>query len=210
MSAIDALHNDLQEKYKQLPDNTVLQDTLVHLNQARDSLPAEKLYTFLEQLKSDFEKLEAEGAWERTPEKEQLLQDLVYELAKIPPSRKDARPHTPSESTEASVSENSTVNSKPIVAPPPSAPTFPDTSVYTTLLSAELVETLNSTWLLHQLATEPETILPPGKSLLSVTINPEAHTSNDPMTALHSQVEGVVYKAFWDEVNREPLLSSIF
>ncbi|KAK7687145.1 hypothetical protein QCA50_009648 [Cerrena zonata] len=201
MSAIDALLDNLQEKYKQQPDSRLLQETIHHLNQARDSLTSDNLHAFLEVLRSDLEKLEADGVWERTPEKEYLLQDLVYELAKIPPSQKSGRPRTPSGSTETSGSGDSPgpLNSKPIVAPPPSAPTFPDTAIYTTLLPAELVETLNQTWLLHQLATDPEAILPPGKSLLSVAIDPEAHASEDPTAALRSQVEDMVHKVFWDE-----------
>ena len=205
MSTIDALYDDLQDKLKQRPDSTILQSTLEYLSQARVGLTSGNLHTFLEQLRSYLDKLEEEGLWEWTPEKERLLQDLVYELAKIPPSQEPVRPHTPSVSSEASSShENDTsISSGPIVAPPPPAPTFP----HNTLQQAELAHALNQIWILHRLSTEPDTIVPPGKSLLSVTINPEAYTDNDPMAPLRSQVENVVYKAFWDEV-KSILISS--
>ena len=118
MSTIDALYDDLQDKLKQRPDSTILQSTLDYLSQARVGLTSVNLHTFLEQLRSYLDKLEEEGLWEWTPEKERLLQDLVYELAKIPPSQEPVRPHTPSVSSEASSShENDTsISSGPIVA----------------------------------------------------------------------------------------------
>jgi hypothetical protein len=64
-----------------------------------------------------------------------------------------------------------------------------------------LLRVLNQTYFLHLCATEPDTVIPEGKSLLSMI----AHSRLTPQTAepaaqLHERVEKAVHGAFWNEV----------
>lgn len=74
-------------------------------------------------------------------------------------------------------------------------------------LPHELIESLNRAYWLHVLAVDPSQILPPGKSLLAMMMRTEAHRSEG-KTDLHRTVEGIVHKAFWDEV-RLPISSEV-
>ncbi|KAJ7901921.1 hypothetical protein B0H14DRAFT_2330015 [Mycena olivaceomarginata] len=63
-----------------------------------------------------------------------------------------------------------------------------------------LLRVLNQTYFLHLCATEPDTVIPEGKSLLSMI----AHSRLTPQTAepaaqLHERVEKAVHGAFWNE-----------
>lgn len=74
-------------------------------------------------------------------------------------------------------------------------------------LPHELIESLNRAYWLHILAIDPSQILPPGKSLLAMMVRPEAQRSEG-KSDLHRTVEGIVHKAFWDEV-RMPISSEL-
>ncbi|KAJ6625561.1 hypothetical protein B0H10DRAFT_2430347 [Mycena sp. CBHHK59/15] len=67
-------------------------------------------------------------------------------------------------------------------------------------LPLELVEVLNQTYFLHLLATEPDLVIPPGKSLLSMMahsrMKPQAV---DPNSLLHDRVEQAIHSAFWNQ-----------
>jgi len=70
------------------------------------------------------------------------------------------------------------------------------------MLPTELIQALNDVYFLHVLATDPEKVIPPGKSLLSLMGRyhyPEQSTP-DPSTILHDRVEEAVHRAFWNEV----------
>ncbi|KAJ6593983.1 hypothetical protein B0H19DRAFT_1205374 [Mycena capillaripes] len=56
-------------------------------------------------------------------------------------------------------------------------------------LPNELVQVLNQTYFLHLLATEPETVIPDGKTMLSMMAHSPAQ--------LHDRVEKAVHVAFW-------------
>ncbi|KAH9944701.1 hypothetical protein B0H21DRAFT_877511 [Amylocystis lapponica] len=71
--------------------------------------------------------------------------------------------------------------------------------VNTALLPIELVDVLNNAYFLHMLATDPERVLPPGKSLLSALSRPNSSTNDGEPPSLHDRVEDIVHKAFWDE-----------
>lgn len=75
-------------------------------------------------------------------------------------------------------------------------------SVDTTILPLELVNVLNHAYFLHILATDPEQVLPPGKSLMSVLLRPHAPngSADGPSSSLHDKVEDMIRKAFWNEV----------
>jgi hypothetical protein len=66
-------------------------------------------------------------------------------------------------------------------------------------------EAMDRAYFLHVLATTPEAVLPPGKTLVSALalIREDARAEDAPAPAptdLHAQVEQVVHRAFWDEV----------
>lgn len=87
-----------------------------------------------------------------------------------------------------------------VVTPPPlSAPLFPPIEGVTTILPAGLIEVLNYSYFLHLLVTDPDRVLPQGKSLLSVMAKPNSmRREGEPK--LRSRVQDIVHKAFWDEV----------
>ena len=77
-------------------------------------------------------------------------------------------------------------------------------------LPPELVNDLNQVYFLHLLASDPDKVVPPGKSILSMLSRPRTGTQsgkdeeNDPAAELQKQVEKMIHKAFWDEV-RNPI-----
>ena len=78
-------------------------------------------------------------------------------------------------------------------------------------LPAELFEALNSTYFLHRLATQPETVIPPGKTLLSMLlhsrINEDSKGKSD--KDLLERVKEVAHEAFWNEVCPRPAKHSM-
>lgn len=106
-----------------------------------------------------------------------------------------------SHSTTSSV-DTSTASRYSVVAPPPlSAPLFPPTAGVTTILPNGLIEVLNYSYFLHLLVTDPDRVLPPGKSLLSVMAKPQSMTRDEgELPKLRDRIQDVVHRAFWDEV----------
>jgi hypothetical protein len=83
-------------------------------------------------------------------------------------------------------------------------PAFPQTFQPITL-PVELIHALNQTYFLHLLANEPDKVIPPGKSLLSMLAHShvafqgsnESDAEND---TLRESIRQVAQRAFWDEV----------
>ena len=99
-----------------------------------------------------------------------------------------------------------------IVQPPPqSTPLLPVSTLAPTVLPIELVQTLNSTFFLHLLATDPERVLPPGKSLLSMMSAPRTNSQSQggSLPELEDRVKDVIYGAFWKEVPVFPFPSHV-
>ncbi|TFK85548.1 hypothetical protein K466DRAFT_494521 [Polyporus arcularius HHB13444] len=154
--------------------------------------------------------LAAEGFWEPSKEDEESLRALQQHLGLAKRDSHDLedsqRPHTPH--TPHSVRSISPGGLYPggkdisIVQPPPLATPLPVSTLGPTVLPIELVQTLNHTFFLHLLATDPERVLPPGKSLLSMMSGPrtnsQAHEGELPK--LEDRVKDVVHRAFWNEV----------
>ena len=73
-------------------------------------------------------------------------------------------------------------------------------------LPLELIHALDQAYLLHLLATDPESVLPPGKTPLSMLAHAQVGLPNEPPgrgdqdTALLGRVKEVAHKAFWTEV----------
>jgi len=80
------------------------------------------------------------------------------------------------------------------------------------LLPVELMESLNQTYFLHRLVTEPDKVIPPGKSLLSMMTHTgfelqddASAQSDEKQPALTDRVAEVAHKAFWGEVSSKPV-----
>lgn len=70
-------------------------------------------------------------------------------------------------------------------------------------LPHELIEVLNQTYFLHLLATEPETVIPSGKSLFSMVASTALlrGKAEEPTAVLHDKVEKAIHGAFWNQVS---------
>ncbi|KAH6914067.1 hypothetical protein BKA70DRAFT_1095564 [Coprinopsis sp. MPI-PUGE-AT-0042] len=71
-----------------------------------------------------------------------------------------------------------------------------------TQLPLELVESLNQVYFLHLLATEPDRVIPPGKSLLSMLLHSRLSSTKrdqDDAQPLLERVKEAAHRAFWDE-----------
>ncbi|KDR75819.1 hypothetical protein GALMADRAFT_97737 [Galerina marginata CBS 339.88] len=72
-------------------------------------------------------------------------------------------------------------------------------------LPVELVEALNQTYFLHLLVTDPQKIIPPGKSLLSMLthanfrVSEDSRPKHDNEAQIADRVKEVAHKAFWNE-----------
>ncbi|KAK2463219.1 hypothetical protein APHAL10511_004874 [Amanita phalloides] len=74
-------------------------------------------------------------------------------------------------------------------------------------LPVELIHALNQTYFLHILANDPDRVIPPGKSLLSMLAHSRVAFENrdNPNSGnkdLDERIRRVAHKAFWDEVLR--------
>jgi hypothetical protein len=80
-------------------------------------------------------------------------------------------------------------------------------------LPMDLVDSLERTHFLHVLATRPQSILPPGKSLVSALASTRQDDTSQPEpdvpATLKNQVEKAVHRAFWDEVSPDVAWSEL-
>jgi hypothetical protein len=110
-------------------------------------------------------------------------------------------------------SSNNPPNHLSIVKPPTTSESFLGLSTSTPMaLPAELVDTLNQSYFLHLLATDPDRVLPPGKSILSMMSRSGRATSDhkpDSLPTLQEKIEDLAHRAFWDEVGDYMLLSDL-
>ena len=69
-------------------------------------------------------------------------------------------------------------------------------------LPHELLDSMNQIFFLHRLATEPEKVVPPGKTLLSMMIHSQMNSENEKKKPenLLEQVQEAAHRAFWNEV----------
>ena len=83
---------------------------------------------------------------------------------------------------------------------PPSTPVLRMSVPEGTVISNSLIMALNSAYIFHQIAREPQKVVPPGKSLLSVLPGLEqelAHLLEIPSEKL---VQKAAHQTFWDQV----------
>lgn len=201
--------NSVLAKMRQLvsehPDNPAVQRTLDHLAELPGSATLETIAWDI--LRKDFEELREDGLWETSAENDALLAELQGSLSMQTTSSQDHRPispgplHTSTETTDLNTRHGSPRVS--IVAPPPpSATLLPTLPPNAASLPLELVDTLNHTYFLHLLATDPGKVLPPGKSLLSMMARPHDQRPDGGVPSLEDRVTDIVQRAFWDEVRR--------
>lgn len=194
---MDALIHSLQERLREHPQNVTLQATLSTLASLKDGVePPPETWS---DLRKNLISLRDEGIWVPTQSEAASLKELQQILAQSHPSVSDSgkQSSTIELGTNQSASGHSTV--QPVTAYPEQAsPRLPFSFATPTALPMELYNVLNQAYYLHILATEPQNILPPGKSLLSVLARP--HAERHTTSALHERVEDIVHRAFWDEV----------
>lgn len=214
MSSTQLVLSILQRRLDQQPESKSLRTAISHLSQ----IETRKIQLHeipWDIIKHDFNTLTAEGLWEATPENERLLEDLRNTFTSRPTSHtsdvlQSRLSPSPSPSRENQDSFERVRDISVVVPPPIAAPLLPISSVNTTVLPVELVEVLNHTYFLHLLATDPESVLPPGKSLLSVMLQPHAQNRQPgDLPSLHDRVKDLVHRAFWDEVGDIAILSGI-
>ncbi|KZT04639.1 uncharacterized protein LAESUDRAFT_727819 [Laetiporus sulphureus 93-53] len=189
----------LQQKLSDHPDSVSLQEAISHLTQVDNGKDAYRSSNW-EIIQNDFGKLSAGGLWEVTPENEEMLEDVRKTLM-ADRSRASSISNKQSSPAGSNKREYEPRRDISVVMPPPlSTPLLPVSLMNPTVLPIELVEVLNHTYFLHLLVLKPESVLPPGKSLLSVMSRPhiEPHHEGE-LPSLKERVESLVHKAFWDE-----------
>ena len=209
---VQRLASRLKDLNRDHPADDTLRDAVSLLSQigATDS-PAQ--WSAWQAIEADIQNLQQRGLWIPSPEDEELLEHLktgfgdTGEYSSI--VSVECR-HPITTFTTAAESSNTTppvVVQRPVsrysfVTPPPlSAPLFPPTAGVTTVLPTGLIDILNYSYFLHLLVTDPGRVLPPGKSLLSVMAKPQSTRHEEmELPELKDKIQGVVHKAFWDEV----------
>ncbi|KAI6125732.1 hypothetical protein EV401DRAFT_1061128 [Pisolithus croceorrhizus] len=187
---MDNIIRRLKAKAEAAPNSTLLKDTISLLEDLQRSPEDVRLISW-DALRRDFDRLRERGLWERSAENDGLLDALRDFL--VAPSSSPIKPTRPSVASEAESEGFS------ITISPPQGFTSRLVSNDALVLPVELVEILDRTYFLHLLATDPEQVLPPGKSLLSTMSRPHAVAEGDPKPSLRHRVEHMMHKAFWDE-----------
>ncbi|TFY56172.1 hypothetical protein EVJ58_g7804 [Rhodofomes roseus] len=189
---LQKLASRLQALGREHPEYDTVKDAVSLLSKVDPNDPQARS-TAWHALEADINTLTRAGIWTPSKDDEELIQHLRTSLQSI----ESANPVTPSSNTQQTPQRYS------VVTPPPiSAPLFPPTAGVMTILPGGLVEVLNYSYFLHLLVTDPERVLPPGKSLLSVMAKPGAmgHDEGDgELPKIKDRVQDVVHRAFWDE-----------
>ena len=218
---MEKLLSKLQAQVRAHPTNPILRRILPEfhylLNSARPDFTSVKLK--FDQLQHDLDMLATEGYWEPSKEDEDSLRELKKKFGLLSDtggdthstnSRMDGVGSDASSRASSRASSQDPGNrvprssrDRPIVQPPPlSTPLLPVSTTTPTVLPVELVEALNQTFFLHLLVTDPQRVLPPGKSLVSMLSAPRSNaTAQGEQTAqLEARVKDMVHSAFWKEV----------
>ncbi|KAI6121534.1 hypothetical protein F5141DRAFT_1090968 [Pisolithus sp. B1] len=187
---MDNIIQRLKVKAEAAPNSTLLKDTISLLEDLQRSPEDVRLISW-DALRRDFDQLRERGLWERSAENDGLLDVLRDFLV--------AAPSSPTKPTRPSVASEAESEGVSVTVSPPQGFTSRLVSNDALVLPVELVEILDRTYFLHLLATDPEQVLPPGKSLLSIMSRPHVVAEGDPKPTLRRRVEHIMHKAFWDE-----------
>lgn len=191
---MEAVSDLLRQRATQHPDNAELRLALEALDNliANDNHDTRAVVEILTGL-------EARDLWGESDVEREITNALI--------SENEAKP----------MGDKSSSQRFTLVVPPPAGPSHaaaawrtPDGRPMT--LSHELHEELNRTAFLHVLATSPERVVPPGKTLRAALSGAEAQRalrtdsgSDDDARAavtLQEKVEEIAHRAFWDEVRK--------
>ncbi|EKM54142.1 uncharacterized protein PHACADRAFT_122919 [Phanerochaete carnosa HHB-10118-sp] len=167
---MDALVNRLQQKLQEHQEHAALRDTISTLCALKGGRKCDDATR--ESLGNNLRVLRKEGLWTPTADEEITLRELQ-------------KPGSSSEALRLTAHSGQ------------ASPRLPFSFASPTALPMELYGILNQAYYLHLLATEPENVLPPGKSLISTLLRP--HAEHHAQSALHERVEDLVHRAFWDE-----------
>lgn len=182
---MDALIHRLREKLQKYPDSDTVRQALSACTALRDG-SKDVEHEGAEEMVS---RLHEEGLWDE--DDKAAWDDWQKGLAMKTPFAQhdpDAKPSHEGEQQAADF----------IALPTKASPNLPFSFATPTALPMELYGLLDQAYYLHMLATEPQTVLPAGKSLLSALLRP--HTERPATSVLHGRVEDMVHRAFWDEV----------
>ena len=215
----------LQAQARSHPSNSILGRVL---SQLRYLLNIHADYPEVETRYGDLQKylgmLAAEGLWTPSEDDEDALRALKQQLGLS--RERPTHFHSTESHIEASVTNadqhmggghlvpSAAVPAQPIdlhrdkvdistiQTPPLPSSLLPVTSTTSVALPVELLRSLNHTFFLHLLATDPERVLPPGKSLQSVLSAPQtaSQAQDGDLPELEERVKDVVHRAFWKEV----------
>lgn len=178
------------------PDNALLRDTISLLSDIQRHPDGPQTVSW-DALHRDFQRLQDRGLWQRSTENDELL-DALRILLTSPFNKSAQQPAEPHQ--RPPLGEGISIAIPPTQNIPSNLVSNQDHLV----LPVELVDILNNAYFLHILATDPAQVLPPGKSLLSVMSHSHITADGDAKLTLHSKVEDLVHKAFWDEVRTSP------
>lgn len=188
---MDDIIQRLKAKAEAFPNNTLLGDTISLLEDLQRRPEDARLISW-DALHRDFNQLQERGLWDQSAENDDLLNVLRDFLATA--SSSTTKPIRPSVDSEEESGERFAT-----VISPPQGFTSRLVSSDTLVLPVELVEILDRTYFLRILATDPEQVLPPGKSLLSIISRPHVTSEGSSKPTLRRRVEYMMHKAFWDE-----------
>jgi hypothetical protein len=200
---MDSIASILKRKLKGNPASTssiTLKNTIYHLEQLESSSAdiMDDNVQVWDTIRNDFKTLYAEGICDKDELEEnmRLLDDLRM------PATDPAKGGLPPHPTEPMENGRISIIQLPSGHLPSTLSNVFAQSLAT--LPLELVDTFNHTYLLHVLATNPEKILPPGKSILSMMSGPHTQSEHgeESLPKLQVKVEGLAQQAFWDVVRR--------
>lgn len=217
---MDHLVHKLQEQARAHPANPVLRRILAEFGYLRNGVRANSSEVKVKygQLQRDLDMLATQGLWNPSKEDEDSLRHLKKRLGL---SRSDGHDTDSADSVSQTSSRPSSRASDygsedasrgvlhgrrdiSIVQPPPLSTTLlPESTLSPAVaLPVELFQTINHTFFLHLLSTDPERVLPPGKSLLSMMSAPRANSQpqEGELPNLEDRVKDMAHKAFWKEV----------
>lgn len=190
-------------------------DLLNDLIRLKDAGLIDSLEKLLEDLTIRLEELGTRGLWGHMPEEQELVLKMKQEVhsARAPVrfvfDLQDKK-------TDGDV-KNESADKPPnisIVDPPAIQPSLPGPSSSTADEDYAIEEEINEVFFFHTLATAPEDIVPPGKSLRSALTRSElrppsgngSSSTSGPSTggrknpSLQQKISEIVHRAFWDEV----------
>ena len=202
---MDALREDLQSKLTHNPANVTLRSAINALDDLQVVIKSGKLDASTQITKQNLlvllQDLRSQGILGQTEDEIGHLSVVIDYLISSMAKDGDEQEH----------GEDALERGQLSFAVVPRRATLVDLAPWNTRphsIPYELVTELNEVYFLHLLTTAPEKVLPPGKSLRSVLTSRSTETNGSKVTKddhnlsrLHSIVQEMARRAFWDEVS---------